>query len=221
MYHSMLKTICIDKTAVLTELSKKQCDFIAVAVSQASKSNNNHFKHGCVAVRNGKIIGKGFNHNRIRMCGKTVLTVHAELDVIYSLFLDRSKHMIQKFTAYSHGISSNRQWKGFEGRPKRSQRRQRKNLKHNTIDFFVVKVNQNGDLTESRPCGHCVITLQRAGIRKCYYSTHDGNVCVEKVEHMRSDYVCMGHTRCLNEIELWKLEQEPLKTNNSNQQKVK
>jgi tRNA(Arg) A34 adenosine deaminase TadA len=201
VHEPMLKTIHIDTKADVSELSKKQNGYISIACGEAAKSNNNHFKHGCVAVRSGKVIGKGFNHNRTSICGISILTVHAELDVIYSLFLNRSKHMILTFAqSMSSGHSKSR-----PDRAKRRHRNERKKHKHNSIDLFVVKVNQKGELTESRPCSNCVYTLKQAGIRRVYYSTSDGTVCVEKVEHMSSDYLCMGHTRCMNEIELWNL----------------
>ncbi len=158
------------------------------------------------------------------MCGKTVLTVHAELDVIYDLFLGRSKHMIRQFADHASSSASSKesrhrkQSKRSSSTSKddkrstnrftatnRANRRHPKKHKDKSIDIFVVKVNQSGTLTESRPCVQCVYTMKCAGIRKCYYSTHDGNITVEKVEHMFSDYVCMGQTRCLNEIELLEL----------------
>ncbi len=44
-------------------------------------------RHGCVVLRNGKVISKGYNHPRIRIINKNRLScsTHAEMSAILSL----------------------------------------------------------------------------------------------------------------------------------------
>ena len=65
------------------------------------------------------------------------------------------------------------------------------------IDIFVIRLTKTGLLSESRPCYHCINSLEKSGlnIKYVYYSTSDGLIVKEIFKTMKySDitYVSSG-----------------------------
>lgn len=65
------------------------------------------------------------------------------------------------------------------------------------IDLFVIRLTKVGDLTESRPCLHCLIRLKLSGlnIKHVYYSNSEGNIIRESFSKMQDNpltYVSSG-----------------------------
>ena len=60
------------------------------------------------------------------------------------------------------------------------------------IDIFVIRFNKNNDLCESRPCIHCIKSLDKfkTPIRFVYYSTKDGIIVRERFDDMKT---CQTH----------------------------
>ena len=54
-------------------MSPRTDQYLSLCLSEASKSPL-HYRHGCVIVAGGKVIGKGFNHYRPGFCGNTLKT---------------------------------------------------------------------------------------------------------------------------------------------------
>jgi deoxycytidylate deaminase len=71
----------------------------------------------------------------------------------------------------------------FENFPK-------KNVKG--LDILVIRINKNYVLKNSRPCNQCIEKLKKIGIRRVYYSDHNGNIIYEKVEYMEKLHVSSG-----------------------------
>lgn len=61
------------------------------AIALANKSSMLH-KHGAVIVKNGEIIGEGYNHQRTHMCHKW--SIHSEVAALLSL---KKVHRNKKF----------------------------------------------------------------------------------------------------------------------------
>jgi deoxycytidylate deaminase len=59
-------------------VSKKDRKFIEEAIQIASNSPC-YSQHGCVLVRNGKIIGRGYNYH---FQSESCQTIHAEVDAL-------------------------------------------------------------------------------------------------------------------------------------------
>lgn len=75
----------------------------------------------------------------------------------------------------------------------KKQRRNRKKMaKTKDIDFYVVRVDCCGKLSESKPCNQCLDALKRVGIRKVFYSTSQGTIMEEKVVDMLSTHISHG-----------------------------
>ena len=62
------------------------------------------------------------------------------------------------------------------------------------IDLVVVRINNNNELKNSRPCSCCVRMMQDIGIRRVYYSTgQDDEIIYEMVSEMVSTHVSYGY----------------------------
>ncbi len=60
------------------------------------------------------------------------------------------------------------------------------NLK-NRFDLMVIRISKTGILGESRPCFHCLQTLEKSGVKihNVYYSTEKGKIVREKFNTMK------------------------------------
>ena len=57
-----------------------------------------------------------------------------------------------------------------------------KNYKKRKLCLLVIRIDAQGNLTESKPCSHCVEVLKEYGIRKVSYSTKQGTIVTESLE---------------------------------------
>lgn len=55
-----------------------------------------------------------------------------------------------------------------------------------SVDLLVIRLTKTGQLSESRPCYHCLTTLgmSRLNIKYVYYSTASGTIVREKFREM-------------------------------------
>jgi hypothetical protein len=60
--------------------------------------------------------------------------------------------------------------------------------KQKKISVFVIKINKNNELCNSRPCINCLNMMKNLNIYKVYYSTGDINnpIICEKIKNMYS-----------------------------------
>ena len=54
------------------------------------------------------------------------------------------------------------------------------------LHLTVIRINARGELTESKPCSHCVAVLRDYGIRKITYSTKEGTLVTESLQTITS-----------------------------------
>lgn len=57
--------------------------------------------------------------------------------------------------------------------------RGRKAIARRKLHVCVIRINSAGNITESKPCTHCVEVMRSYGIRKVTYSTRDGTLVTE------------------------------------------
>lgn len=57
-----------------------------------------------------------------------------------------------------------------------------KTYKKRKLCLLVIRIDAQGNLTESKPCSHCVEVLKEYGIRKVCYSTKEGIIVTESLE---------------------------------------
>lgn len=65
------------------------------------------------------------------------------------------------------------------------------------IDMFVIRFNKTGGLSESRPCYHCIDSLEKSkiNIKNVYYSNSSGIITKEKFKKMKDSpltYISSG-----------------------------
>lgn len=153
-------------------ISKRDEKFIAIASHYASKSTMNS-RHGCIVVLNGAVIGNGFNHLRNYSNDKMLnncYSCHAEIAAIRNAI---------KFTKIKH----------------QEEHKQITLLKRMTL--YVVRLNNEDEFLDSKPCNNCYCTLKHMGLRNIIYS--DGNSF--STLDLRNDNICKvstGHKYCLN-----------------------
>ena len=59
-----------------------------------------------------------------------------------------------------------------------------KSYKKRKLCLLVIRINAHGELTESKPCSHCVEVLKEYGIRKVSYSTKEGIIVTESLDNI-------------------------------------
>ncbi len=131
-------------------ISKKDEKFLAIASHYASKSTMNN-RHGCIVVLNGGVIANGFNHLRNYSNDKMLnhcYSCHAEIAAVRNAI---------KFTKIKQ----------------HDEHKQNSLLKRMTL--YVVRVNNDDEFLDSKPCSHCYCTLKEIGVRNVIYS--DGISC--------------------------------------------
>ena len=76
-------------------ISNKDISLASYAFDEASKSPC-LMKHGCIAVRNGKIVGRGHNHYRTMSSDKIIskmCSCHAEIDTLRNTYYAMRAHV--------------------------------------------------------------------------------------------------------------------------------
>jgi deoxycytidylate deaminase len=59
--------------------------------------------------------------------------------------------------------------------------RGRKAIARRKLHVVVIRINNNNEITESKPCSHCVDVMRSYGIRKVTYSTKKGDLVTESL----------------------------------------
>ena len=60
---------------------------------------------------------------------------------------------------------------------------------------MVIRINNNGELVNSRPCNHCIQNLKMFGVKVVYYSNSQGEIVKESVSDIESEHVTGGQRR--------------------------
>ena len=74
------------------DISKQDMKFITEAIQESEKSDV-RMRHGCILVKNGKIIGRGHNY-KSGSVDEDIFTRHAEIDAIHNANIANKKHKI-------------------------------------------------------------------------------------------------------------------------------
>jgi deoxycytidylate deaminase len=111
-----------------------------------SSYNNLKYKHTAAIISNSKILFIKNNQERLCINGQYISSLHAEVNVLY--------HLIKNIKKNNKKI----------------------NLSTRGLDLWVIRVNSNNQLVESKPCNQCIKTIKEYHIGKVYYSTEDGKI---------------------------------------------
>ena len=69
------------------------------------------------------------------------------------------------------------------------------------LEMFVIRVNQMGDLVNSKPCNTCIYYMQLYGIKSVYYSNEDGEIVKEKLNDITADHLSISQNKYYKYIE--------------------
>jgi hypothetical protein len=58
--------------------------------------------------------------------------------------------------------------------------------KNTNVDLFVIRVNNEKQLRNARPCHNCLTMMKCIGINRIFYSDNNGNIICEKAKDMTS-----------------------------------
>jgi len=67
--------------------------------------------------------------------------------------------------------------------------------------MFVIRVNNTGNLVNSKPCNTCIYYMQLYGIKSVYYSNEDGEIIKEKIINISSDHMSISQNKYYKYIE--------------------
>jgi len=69
------------------------------------------------------------------------------------------------------------------------------------LEMFVIRVNQMGDLVNSKPCNTCIYYMQLYGIKSVYYSNEEGEIVKEKINNITADHMSISQNKYYKYIE--------------------
>jgi tRNA(Arg) A34 adenosine deaminase TadA len=138
------------KIIMLNNIPNKHEEFINYAINLAKKSNLS-FKHGCVIVRRGKIISRGYN--KCELSNTHICSIHAEVNCIANLkkFRNANKNVFNNCSMYVVRIND------FISTSKKNKC---------LWDFR----DKECELRNSKPCDICFNHIFKCGIKTIYYS---------------------------------------------------
>lgn len=69
-----------------------------------------------------------------------------------------------------------------------------KNKNVKGMDILIIRINKtNKHLQNSRPCNNCIEKMAQRGIRKVYYSNHNGEIVCDFIDSMPRIHNSSGH----------------------------
>ena len=145
-------------------LSKQEEKFIALASHYARMSPMQN-RHGCIAVLNGQEVGVGYNNYR-----------NYSRDKIISNCLSCHAEISAVRNALKSVIN---------------ERKKEAMLKR--MKLYVVRLNDQGQYMESKPCQACDCRLRSLGIRTVTYSTCEDFRCIDLRRHRQSEKQSTGY----------------------------
>ena len=69
------------------------------------------------------------------------------------------------------------------------------------LEMFVIRVNQMGNLVNSKPCNSCIYYMQLYGIKSVYYSNEDGVIVKEKLTDITPDHLSISQNKYYKYVE--------------------
>jgi deoxycytidylate deaminase len=159
--------------------------FVDILKDESRRSNMVHHKHAAMIVSGGKILSIGFNHDRSTIQKKVVLSYHAEMHALSQFITQNHITFLKNYLNDTQRCMSFRNQSDSPRHPKNMNYRcLTKNLK-----MIVIRLNNLGQLKNSKPCNHCLESLKMFGIKKVYYSIEDGSILKCKTDNLEKDHL--------------------------------
>lgn len=61
------------------------------------------------------------------------------------------------------------------------------------LEIVVIRVNNQGDLMNSKPCNSCLYYMRLYGIKNVYYSDENGEIVKEKITDIEVEHDSIAH----------------------------
>jgi len=62
------------------------------------------------------------------------------------------------------------------------------------LDIYVIRVDKNGNLKDSKPCNDCLKYLKRVRMfRYCFYSNDEGEIVRSRLNELTNEHKSRGH----------------------------
>jgi deoxycytidylate deaminase len=152
-------TTSVDYCTIIPSTSDER--YAANAYDIADKSNM-AMKLGCIAVRSGKIVARGFNNYRTFSKDGMIhnsCSCHAEIDVLRKC---KKRNIMDKINLYVV--------------------RRSRSLRSEYIDTYM----------ESSPCQSCYETMKQFNIKYIIYSDVNGHLIKKRFDQFYSNYITSG-----------------------------
>lgn len=69
------------------------------------------------------------------------------------------------------------------------------------LEMVVIRVNNSGNLMNSKPCNSCLYYLKLFGIKSIYYSDEHGEIVKEKINDIEVSHNSIGHRKYLKYLD--------------------
>ena len=129
--------------------TKTQQSFFRVFFANASLSNHNQSKLGCVLVDKHRIVSSG--HNSSTRCSP----LQKQMDTARFGNSDKHRGPVHAETACLLPLI-------------------RQGYDMSRSDLYIVRRHRNGSLAISRPCPGCMSLLRASGVRRVFFSVEGG-----------------------------------------------
>ena len=156
-------------------ISRRTANYISEAAYEAKKSPC-RAQHGCVAVTNGRIIGRGYNYYRNPSSDgfiSDICTCHAEMAALREIY-----RMINGRGHYSKN----------------------KNKIFKKVTLYVVRINKENILQKSTPCTDCMQVIKALQIKKIVYSDDGEIIDVMTPPNYKDTYYTLSKQQMMAEI---------------------
>jgi len=140
-----------------------------MAASDLALESNVSIRHGAIIVSDGNIVATGFNKNELNR--KKILTKYGPKNQSLMIHAEIAA-LYDLITSKRYGVDNY-------------------NIRRKKLDLYVARDN----MTNSKPCQHCIEILQHFGIYRVIYSTTetDENYICEKVSNIENDWISKGN----------------------------
>jgi len=68
--------------------------------------------------------------------------------------------------------------------------------------MYVIRVNKNDNLVNSKPCKSCIEVMRMFGIKNIYYSTETGELKKEKTNDIETEHMSIAHKNLTKALEM-------------------
>lgn len=69
------------------------------------------------------------------------------------------------------------------------------------LEIFVIRVNKNDELMNSKPCNTCLYYMKLFGVKSVYYSDENGDIIKEKINQIEVEHQSIGHRKYMKYLE--------------------